>query len=98
MNENIEDEMYQSDVPTAAISDNEDGDIVSFSEFSSSNIAAPIRYSPSKQELYIRFHSGATWTYSGVAQSTYESLIAAPSVGKYFQSNIRNNYPASQAA
>ena len=85
------------DVPTAAVSDNENGDIIEFSDFTSRNLIAPIRYSPSKQELYISFHSGARWVYSDVPRDVFDALCAAPSVGGYFDAFIKkNSYPARQ--
>lgn len=43
--------------------------------------------------LYVSFHSGSTYTYSGVPQYVYEELLDASSKGKYFAANIKNSYP-----
>jgi hypothetical protein len=37
----------------------------------------------------IEFRSGSLYLYRGVSQRTYDSLMAAPSKGKYFWANIR---------
>ena len=43
--------------------------------------------------LWISFHSGGLYEYSGVPQSVYESLMNAPSKGKYFHAYIKRSYP-----
>lgn len=43
--------------------------------------------------LWISFHSGGLYEYSGVPQSVYESLMNAPSNGKYFHAHIKRSYP-----
>lgn len=54
-----------------------------------------VGYDPEKQVLEVEFTSGV-YQYSGVPQETADALMAAPSVGKYFHANIRNNYTASK--
>lgn len=43
--------------------------------------------------LYVSFHSGSTYSYSGVPQYVYKELLNASSKGKYFAANIKNSYP-----
>jgi hypothetical protein len=43
--------------------------------------------------LFIRFHSGGTYSYSGVPDSVYRDLLAAGSHGQYFQAFIKGHYP-----
>ncbi len=43
--------------------------------------------------LYISFHSGGLYAYSGVPEYVYFELLNAPSKGKYFHANIKNSYP-----
>jgi len=43
--------------------------------------------------LYIRFNSGGLYSYSGVPNSIYHSLMSASSHGSYFHAYIKNNYP-----
>lgn len=45
--------------------------------------------------LYITFHSGCTYRYEGVRIDTYNALVEAPSVGKFFHSDIKPNYVAT---
>lgn len=54
-------------------------------------------YSPSRQALIVEFINRqrepvATWQYAGPeAQSMYEQMKDAESVGGFFRSNVRNN-------
>ena len=43
--------------------------------------------------LYISFHSGGLYSYSGVPESVYQSLMSAGSKGKYFAAYIKKSYP-----
>lgn len=53
-------------------------------------------YSADDQTLSITFlRSGRTYTYYGVPPSVYLNLVNAPSPGRYFNFNIRNNYSFS---
>nr|DAH96251.1 MAG TPA: KTSC domain [Caudoviricetes sp.] len=56
----------------------------------SSNLAA-VGYADNT--LWISFHSGGIYEYSNVPQSVYESLMNAPSKGKYFHAYIKRSYP-----
>lgn len=60
---------------------------------SSSNISS-IGYE--NQTLYVSFHSGGLYAYSGVPYSTFNDLLNAPSHGKYFAAHIKNTYPYSR--
>lgn len=46
--------------------------------------------------LYVRFHSGGTYAYSGVPTSVYQQLMRASSLGRYFHANIKNRYATSK--
>ncbi len=46
--------------------------------------------------LYIAFHSGGLYSYSGVPASVYSALLSAPSKGRYFHANIKNVYPCQR--
>lgn len=43
--------------------------------------------------LYVSFHHGGTYSYSGVPYNIYQNLLNAPSKGKYFAAHIKNSYP-----
>lgn len=58
---------------------------------SSSNIAA-IGYDPDSNTLEIEFNDGSVYQYYGVSALVYQELMDAPSHGKYFAQNIKNDY------
>ena len=51
--------------------------------------------------LRIQFHNKtgevtATWDYADVQYETYEAMLAAPSVGKFFYANIKGVYTGTK--
>lgn len=66
-----------------------------FISVSSSNISA-VGYDRNTHVLDVVFHGGREYTYSGVPENIYNNLISAGSVGRYFASFVKNNYPYSQ--
>lgn len=48
--------------------------------------------------MRIHFKSGSLYEYHNVTESLYIDLISAPSIGKFFSDNIKNNprYPCYQ--
>lgn len=57
----------------------------------SSNIAGA-GYDPEGQRLTVVFMSGRRYTYEEVPQDIYEALLQADSAGKFFNSNIKDQY------
>ena len=49
-------------------------------------------YDPSRQLLWLTFPSGAVYCYFAVPQHIHQELISAPSIGKYFNLNIRGHF------
>lgn len=43
--------------------------------------------------LRISFNSGGLYSYSGVPESVYTSLMSASSHGSYFAQHIKDRYP-----
>lgn len=52
-----------------------------------------VGYEPLARELRVRFNTGRTCVYHGVARPVYEELLAAGSLGAYFNRHIRDQYP-----
>jgi hypothetical protein len=51
-------------------------------------------YSEPRHQLMARFHEiGSTYVFEGVPPEEYEALMAADSVGSYFNSHIRDHFP-----
>lgn len=57
---------------------------------SSSNIAS-IGYE--NRVLFVAFHNGSLYSYSGVPETEYYNLMAASSHGSYLESHIKGVYP-----
>ena len=49
-------------------------------------------YDTNTLELIVTFHGGNSYTYNGVSESDYNSLVNAESVGKSFNELIRAKY------
>ena len=57
----------------------------------SSNIES-IGYDEGVGSLYVKFKQGKVYEYEKVPSYIYDELMAAESVGKYFNQVIKNNY------
>lgn len=57
---------------------------------SSSNISS-IGYE--NGTLYVSFHHGGLYAYSGVPESVYRGLMSASSHGSYLASHVKGVYP-----
>lgn len=55
---------------------------------------ASIGYSKRRQILEIEFVNGAVYRYVQVAPSVYRDLMAADSKTRYYDTNIKGNYPS----
>ena len=63
---------------------------MTYTPVSSSNVAG-VDYDPATRELRVTFHSGRTYTYEGVSEDEYLSLLGASSVGRYFNDVIKSS-------
>ena len=61
----------------------------------SSNIAS-IGYEPDSETLEIEFKTSAIYQYFNVPLFVHERLMAANSVGIFFNAEIKNAYPCSK--
>jgi hypothetical protein len=63
---------------------------------SSSNLAA-VGYDPSTEVLEVEFiKNSSVYRYFGVPRHIYESLLAAPSIGQFFNAYIKDRYAAEK--
>jgi hypothetical protein len=60
-----------------------------YTTVSSSNVSA-IAYDDNGQILGIRFHKSGEYHYFGVPREVFEGFWSAPSVGIYFNQNVKN--------
>ena len=59
---------------------------------------AIIGFEPQTSTLEVAFRNGGVYHYSGVSEDVYKALMAAPSLGKYFEKNIKHQYPYQKLA
>ena len=57
----------------------------------SSNLRS-VGYDSSSQSLYIEFHTGRLYEYSGVSAAVYAGLMSATSHGAFFAMRVRPFY------
>ena len=58
-----------------------------------SSTLATVAYDEAQARLQLRFCSGAVYEYSGVPAGVHQSLLDAPSKGRYFNDAIRGRFP-----
>lgn len=63
----------------------------------SSNIKS-VGYDPDTKLLTVHFHSGRVYEYDGVPEEVYNRMVAAESIGKNFNANIKAQYPYKKVA
>lgn len=61
-------------------------------QVSSTNIES-IGYDPETNCLFVRFHDGSLYRYSGVPEALYHGIMSAPSHGRYLNQHIKDRYP-----
>lgn len=52
-----------------------------------------IDYDHERSKLFVRFESGARYVYVGVPVEVCRSFLDADSKGRFFQAEIRDQYP-----
>jgi len=57
-----------------------------------SSMIASVEYSAKTQTLVVEFTRGNLYNYYKVPEVVFNELIAAESIGKYFNTNIKNVY------
>jgi lysyl-tRNA synthetase class 2 len=66
--------------------------------FVDSSFIKHLAYDEDSNSLVVTFGTGSIWIYKSVTMETYNRLIASPSVGNYFNTNIRNKHEAEVVA
>ena len=61
-------------------------------EYVNSSMIRSIGYDSSSSTLEIEFNNGAVWQYYDFSESSWYDFKNAESLGKYFHSNIKNQY------
>lgn len=65
--------------------------LVNWVEVVSSQLSS-VAYDPESKILFIKFQNQTVYSYSEVPVEIYEQLIAAESVGKFFNANIKTSF------
>jgi hypothetical protein len=58
-----------------------------------STLLAWARYDPRRRFLDVEFRTGELYRYFDVPSLCFQALLLAESKGRYFNSNIRNQFP-----
>jgi hypothetical protein len=66
--------------------------------FVDSSFIKHLAYDEKSNSLIVSFASGSIWLYKSVTLEIYNRLIASPSLGNYFNTNIRNKYESEVIA
>lgn len=53
---------------------------------------AELDHDPDKLQLHVTFHDGHTYTYNGVDEKQYKSLLGAKSIGTHFSKHIKGKH------
>lgn len=61
-----------------------------------SSMICTLGYEPETSTLEIEFNSGAVWQYYDIPEYVFYEMKDSGSVGKFFNANIRGQYPESQ--
>jgi hypothetical protein len=59
-----------------------------------SSVLIAVGHDPAEQVLEVVFRTGRIYRYLGVPRAVYEELLAAGSMGEYFNKRIRTRYRA----
>jgi KTSC domain-containing protein len=62
-------------------------------EHVSSSAISSVGYDPRSRTLEVEFSSGAVYDYHGVPPGLYESLLKAPSKGRFVSRRVRDRFP-----
>jgi hypothetical protein len=57
-----------------------------------SSVIKRVTYSPGRHELFVFFVTGRAYIYFEVPAEKYDAFLEAPSLGRYFNSRIRDQY------
>lgn len=63
-----------------------------YANVSSSNVSA-VGFDDESSTLGVRFTNGAEYNYFGVPRNVFDSLLSAPSVGRFLNQYVKSVYP-----
>ncbi len=62
-----------------------------------SSLIERLVYDEAAQTLLVTFCAGRRYLYRDVPRATYDALVAAPSVGSYFNAAVRDRFECAPA-
>jgi len=65
---------------------------MNYKEFTNSSQVKNISYNESSKEMDVLFIVGKKYRYSDVPKHVFENALAAESIGKFINSEIKNKY------
>jgi lysyl-tRNA synthetase class 2 len=66
--------------------------------FVDSSFMKHVAYDELQKSLLVTFATGSIWLYKEITLDIYNRLITSPSLGNYFNTNIRNKHEAEVIA
>ncbi len=69
---------------------------ITYTSVDASSFITHATYSVKDSILIVNFKSNSAWAYDKVPQLEFVKMVAAKSVGSYFNKNIRNKYHGVQ--
>lgn len=63
-----------------------------------SSVISSVDYNPINKSLEVSFNSGSRYEYAEVPRDLFISMSIAPSVGKFFNEEIKNSYSFNRIA
>ncbi len=55
-----------------------------------------VGYDADTEAMEVQFRQGEVYAFSGVPRETYEALVTADSPGDFFNSHVRDAFPATR--
>lgn len=62
----------------------------------SSSSLVSVGYDPTSEKLEVEFKSGLVYEYYNVPQFVYDQLMQAPSIGAFFNAQVRNSFASGK--
>lgn len=62
-----------------------------------SSVIAMVAYDETNEVLEVRFHNGRTYRYFRVPPDEHDALLAADSIGRYFNEVIKPKYHVARS-
>lgn len=65
-------------------------------QLTNSKAVAAIAYDEAKQTMFVKFTDSPVYAYHNVNQTVVEQFVKAPSKGRFFHQNIKDQYQSTR--